>query len=386
METLLRDRTGPGSLEGEAPAAAGARLEELACGDPERDALMRWLDVGLRDGCMGQIRAEYGCVLERPETEHVVVRVADRIVSHALLTRVAVRAGGRRSALGMIGLVYTEPAFRRRGLAARCIEGAARRLAARGARLAALWSDRRDFYARLGFLPAGRERMLRIDAPRLAAAAGAGGLAGRVAAPFPADWPALEALYAARPSRVERPPGTLRSLAAAPNTRIWVCRSRGAPIAYAACGRGRDFGGVVHEWAGATPGVLACLAAAVDRSGPLLLMAGPEDEPLPAALRAAGAPETRGCFALVRLLDPLALWRDLLGDAPPLADLLRPADGGGLQLTGRAGRVPLDAASALELVLDGPSGPARAALDAAELAALETRLPWPLFVWGFDSV
>jgi hypothetical protein len=162
-----------------------------------------------------------------------------------------------------------------------------------------------------------------------------------------------------------------------------VARRTGAPVAYAALGRGDDFRGVVHEWAGETAGVLACLALLVRESGPLCLLAGPEPEPPVPALLGAGAPVERRPLGLARLLDARELWCAI---APRSLGVRFLQHGERVELCAGNATLPLSPALALELFFG--SGPAAlgGALEPLVREALASALPWPLYVWGFDSV
>jgi GNAT superfamily N-acetyltransferase len=372
----------PDGARGRAPARAAALRRPRP---DEHRALLDWLDDGLRSGRRGRLLGEYPTALEPgARARHFVAWVDERPASHALVRIAHVTARGRTLPLGMIGLVYTDPAFRGHGLAGRCIEACVRHLVHCGVPLAALWSERHSFYARLGFHPAGHERLFQVG--RACAAQARLHLPGpwRVEPPGAADWAALEALYAAKPAHVLRRPGELARLARCPDSRLVLARSGARPVAYAALGRGDDFGGVVHEWAGEGGGVVACLAELLGGREELLLLAGPhEEEPL-ACLSRAGAAVHRGCFALLRLLDAPRLWRALTWDEPSLAGARLSADADGLLLEAGGRRARLDAAGALELLL-GPGCPAavRPLLGGALPGAA---LPWPLFAWGFDSI
>ncbi len=318
--------SGVDQIEAELPTAETPI--EILPAESEQGALLDWLDDGLRGGRRGRLLGEYGPALADGRAEHVVARRGAQPIAHALLRRIRARAAEVELELGMIGLVYTAPGSRGRGLAGRCVEAAAARLAERGAALAALWSDRHAFYGRLGFHPAGLERQYDLGPELCARAARGFGVPGPVSAPGPDDWPALERLYAAKPSRAVRAPGYLRGLASGPDCRVRVCRRAGTPVAYAALGRGDDFAGFVHEWAGEAAAVLACLSELCAGRPGLTWLTGPVDEPPAPQLRSAGANFRDGCFALVRVLDAVAIAR----------------------AEARAGR------------------------------------PWPVFVWGFDSI
>lgn len=211
--------------------------------------------------------------------------------------------------VGMIGLVYTDPAARGQGLAGRCIESCCEALEHQGAVVALLWSDKPAFYARLGFHPFGEEKRWIVDAAvchiaRQSLGQGAVSPALEMDTPRSSDWAEMEDLYASKTFRVDRQPGELERLAAAPDTFCVVARSEGRVRAYAALGRGDDFQGVVHEWAGSNEDVLACVEVLCGECGPLFVQAGPESGAMATAVELAGARCTSDSFALARILDP----------------------------------------------------------------------------------
>ncbi len=286
----------------------------------ERTRLLEFLDDGLRRGERGRLEAEYPVSLQpRDLRGHRVVFAGRRPVAHAMLHALEVCARGSRLRVGLIGGVYTAPEWRGRGLAQRCLAACIAEGEARELPILMLWSELHAFYARLGFAPAGDERRIALSRAALERACSAeraqaapphgGGGALAIAAAQASDFNVLEALYAEKPVHVARGSGALARLARAPEVRLRVARRRGAPIAYAACGRGDDMRGVVHEWAGEAEGVLACVAELQRDCGARLLLASPEPEPAVDHLLAAGALSTATPLALVRIADPQAFAR-----------------------------------------------------------------------------
>src|SRR5690606_26828812 len=104
------------------PAPAGGAA--IGAAEPGlRAALLDWLDDGLRAGRRGQLLAEHPLALA-PERigDSVVARCSGRLAAHALGRLVSARLPGRDELpVGLVGLVYTEPAFRGRGLARACV-------------------------------------------------------------------------------------------------------------------------------------------------------------------------------------------------------------------------------------------------------------------------
>jgi predicted N-acetyltransferase YhbS len=368
---------------------ANAALAQRAASAPapraplpeERARVLDWLDRGLRSGA-GVLAAEYPLALgPRARAVQRVIFAGEQPAAHALLQAVEVLARGRALRIGLIGSVYSDPAFRGRGFASDCVQACLAEARAQGLPLVLLWSDLAEFYARLGFVPAARDALLEVDAALLARVPA--GEPCRAGAPEPADFAVLEALYAAKPVRVHRPAGALARLAAAPATELVVARRSEDPIAYAALGRGDDFRGVVHEWAGDAAGVLACLAALVRRAGPLRLLAGPEPEPPVPALSGAGARVERRPLGLASLLDARELWCAI---APRALGVRFLQNGERIELCVGGQLLPLAPATALELFFGAGARVLADALPPLVREALASALPWPLYVWGFDSV
>jgi len=369
-----------------ASSAPASLLSEL--GPPEkaeggrRVRLVAWLDGGMRRGEPGRLEREYPLSMGESRG-HRCVFAGESPVAHAMLHPVRAVARDRELGIGMIGNVYTEPTWRRLGLAGSCIEACLAEARSLGLPLAMLWSDAWDFYRRLGFVPAGRETQLRLD-PAVLRRAWTSRDTISVGPPRPGEWSDLEALYAGKPQHARRRPGDLERLAAAPGTRLRVARVAGRVAGYAAAGRGDDFQGVVHEWAGETDAVITCLHHLHGEAGVETILCGPEDEPLTARLRETGAAAHDGCFGLIRLLDAGALWSAI---APKATDLVFIQEGERVAIEHGRARTELSPEAALDLLFGhGPEGPSGAALPVRIQRRLAPILPWPLYLWGFDSI
>ena len=366
------------------PQTRGIRAEE-------QEALVAWLDDGLRRGQRGRLEAEYPVSLGTAGLAgHRIVCEGERFASHAMSWNITLCARGSQLPAGLIGLVYTDPDFRGRGNAQACVRACLEDLRASGAWIAALWSDLPEFYARLGFRPAGREIFLGVDPEAcLEALTGLGVLPGVVTTgpPRPEDFEALETLYGAHPVRAVRDPGALAQYAACAETDFLVARLAGRPVAYAALGRGDDFRGIIHDWAGSAEGVLACLEALARPRGGAAWLIGPEPHPAAAALRALGARLHTESFALLQLLDAGRLWQRVVRDHPDLATTALRQVEEGFAIRGALGEAALTAEEALGLLFnDPPAAALEGALSPAQCGALPDVLPWPLYLWGFDSI
>ncbi len=366
------------SADGSRSALDGPR----AIAAHERARLVDWLDDGLRRGEHGRLEAEYPLSMAAERCQgHRAIWSDGAPVAHAMLHGAAVRARGVTLPVGLIGNVFTAPEQRGRGLAKRCIEACLAEARSRGYPLAMLWSDQGALYERLGFQPCGVERRISLAGPALESAAALLGSAGRTVAievsrPQASELPSLERLYAEKPVHVVRACGDLARLAAAPSTTLLTARRDGAAIAYAAAGRGDDLQGVVHEWAGDTDGALACVVALAREHAAALLLASAEPEDLPERLISLGAHVVLAPVGLARLLDAQKLWRTLHPHGSRLS--FRKRGEYALLAAGRV-RERLPLSLALELFFGSALGETKARPALPEL-------PWPLYLWGFDSI
>jgi predicted N-acetyltransferase YhbS len=315
---LRRDCAMSAELRADAASARAAVSPPRRIRAHERSRLVAWLDDGLRRGQRGRLEAEYPLSLTpRDLRGHRAAFAGARPVAHAMLHVTDVCGPSRRARIGLIGNVYTDPAWRGRSLAAGCVEACVQEARARECSLALLWSELVDYYGKLGFGAVGRERRIALAGGTLACAAALAPRAepaAAVGAAAAADFAHLEALYARKPVRAVRPPGALAKLARAPEVALRVARRGREPIAYAACGRGDDMRGVVHEWAGDASGVLACVASLQRDAGAHLMLASSQPEPAAERLVAAGARVEATALGLARVLDAGAAEASRLDD------------------------------------------------------------------------
>lgn len=371
-------------------------FKEHEVAEDERPLLLEWLNTGLRSGRSRRLEAEFPTALssdgESPATDqHVLLKDANgRFVSHALIHTLQVTALDKTISLGMIGMVYTDPAYREMGAASKTLAAATARLKNQGTSLAILWSDLDGFYQRNGFYRAGVENFYLLNPTlcRSARSETAGDLTVRDA--LPNDWPDLETFYANKPSRALRTPGSLRRLASAPECKTVVATLNGSAVAYASIGRGDDLGGVVHEWGGSEEGLAECLHQLSQTHGELTLLEGPVHERATRLLRMKGARPHPGTFGLMRILDADTLWKDLCTDDETLNTMRLEADldhANTFLFKTKEREFVLSHQSALSLLF-GPGLPRTLSLGLAqaEREAIGRRLPWPLFIWGFDSI
>lgn len=235
------------------------------------------------------------------------------ILSHAAWRPLELRAGARRIKAAGIGLVTTAERARRRGLAGRVISSCLAAACEQGCELAVLFATPSALYTRAGFVPAGRERVVRLDPEpgRLGAGIRRGGAD---------DAARLLPLLERHLLRVSRTAAEFAALLEIPNTCLYIAEYGDRPAAYCVVGKGRDLPGVVHEWAGVPEAVESLLHAVASLRSESLAVIGPEAVAPPVSGKSGV-----GALAMFRVLRPESLGGadavDLLGDAETPARL-----------------------------------------------------------------
>ena len=225
---------------------------------PERDAVLDLLADWLDD------RAFFARYFGHDPTFRddlcFVAADAGRIVSTLQVFRKRVRVDGATLAVGGVGNVYTDPAYRGSGLASALLEHALTAMRQHGFDASLLFASRLDFYARFGWRS--HLRYLSYLEP------GAPGVpASTTAEAFdPArDLEAVMAVYAAHGAAI--PGATVRDsaywsgqlrYAGNPDERFVVARRAGELVAYARATTLYDFNAIIEH--GCVPGAESLLA------------------------------------------------------------------------------------------------------------------------------
>lgn len=214
-----------------------------------------------------------------------------------------------------IGGVYTEPEFQGQGTASslvkKCVEDAARE----GAALAFLWSDKHEFYEKLGFHLVGRQWTIEFEpsqAPLLRTRGEQRGLSRGDVHVIEGDL-SDQFLLESRTLLSELPLGISRTPEEhAMYLRSGACRAIGAwvgkdLVAYFLMGKGKDLQGYVHEWAGEEAALHHLAAQCLETFGHSFRLLSPQFMPDEVnwiyALDEIGVPMRAEYMGLVKLLD-----------------------------------------------------------------------------------
>ena len=186
--------------------------------------------------------------------------IEGELCSHTTYRRVDLHTSRGHIRATLVGDVATAPEHRGDRLASRILQEIATEEQAAGQDCLMLWSDLWDFYARLGFAPAGIQGevqlhlCLSMDSPDVRRAC-------------ISDVVALADLHAQKPWRVERNLEEFALLLSVPKLDCMVLERDGRVRAYACHGKGMDLQGWWHELGGSDRELQVLIPAAMTQLG-----------------------------------------------------------------------------------------------------------------------
>ena len=357
--------------------------------------------VGLISSALGYNKDEPGVARDFPQlyqpsnSGHLWVYSDEKgVAAHAGFYPAVMNVEGQGLPVAGIGGVFTRGEKQGQGLATKLVEKCAREAKRGGAALAFLWSDKHEFYRKLGFHLVGRQWTLKLEpahAPKLSELGEKLGIPAsalkitdeNVDEDFLRQSRGFLETYPLGIARSEEEHALYLRSGSCRVISAWVGRQLAA---YFVIGKGRDLQGYIHEWGGAE-GALHHLAARclTDFGRELFLLSPqfmPEEVPWIYALDGLGVPTTAEYLALVKLLDFDKLkklthsYMRQLGLKPD--DLRITEHDGEYELVWRGGEPIVRDEAGLMRLLFGPELP-----DSQELQAF---LPMRLWYWGMDSV
>jgi GNAT superfamily N-acetyltransferase len=336
------------------------------------------LNAVLRPGQPPTIREEYPLAFREENMVNSRVVVEDgRVLSHVVFLPIDVHVDGVHIRIGLIGSVATHPEARGRGLATACLAACERGVREAGCSVAVLWADDDAFYVKQGYVRAGREDLFMIPARLLRRRNDRSG----VRPAENGDAVALSDLHQTLRSRTIRTPHDWRELLKIPRMRTLVYERDRHIVAYSCCGKGADFEGVVHEWAGPTEEALDLVLEQALRAEreEIVLLSPPYTGRIRRILRERGLPAHRGALGMMKVVDDR-------GFAEALNRFFEPGTGpageveyleeGRYRFTTSSGTREIDAS---ELLLQAFGS------DQTEDNVVPG-LPLPLYLRGLDSV
>jgi N-acetylglutamate synthase-like GNAT family acetyltransferase len=221
--------------------------------EPERVSLARTLDSWIRPGATISLQREIPSIFEANNGTHIFLKDQLGILGHAATLPVEVDVYDQRFPLTLISMVGIRPDRRGEGWGRKVIEAC--EAVAKPPFL--LWSDKVQFYAKLGFEPFGAEKLV-ILSPYLSNLSSPlsqtmGQKLHRIREATDSDIPGLELLHAGNKSFCRRSREQWKACLRIPKAHVFLLMSQkegGRPLAFAAMGKGLDFPETIHDLGG----------------------------------------------------------------------------------------------------------------------------------------
>ena len=280
----------------------------------------------LTEACTGKTITldQWRWLFERNPGGKGVFRLGDhdgRLAGQYVILRQRMMIDGRETPGAQSLETMTHPDYRRYGLATQAMEDAQRKMAADGHHIGLLTTRIQDFYRKLGWESAGRERCFTLDRGNIGVLGDEGDL--EVTENWYALASTLNDLHLREPVTSLRDPVAFRLLMERKARRVFVGLRNGETVAYVAV-RGTS----VIEYAGGLDDVRAALrsvfahlddpeVATSERPAgrratiEMQVMTPDAEEGLPGFLMAGGIPRSLSHPGMIRVLDPGGLFEAL---------------------------------------------------------------------------
>jgi GNAT superfamily N-acetyltransferase len=343
----------------------------------------------------GSVARDFPLFYNSKNTKHLwAAFAAGKLAAHAGYFPTVMRVENLPVPVAGIGGVYTETEFQGQGTATKLIEKCAEEAKRNGAALAFLWSDKHDFYAKLGFYLTARQWTVTLepkDIPALRARGEKGGLKGSSLTFFeggedPDFQKQSYALLEAYPIGIARSPEEHSAYMGSGSGHVISAWAGKELAAYFVIGKGKDLTACIHEWAGDEAALHFLAAHCLELAGGPLFLFSPQFMPDEVnwiyALNEMGIPMRPEYMSLVKLLDfekVKRLAHDYLAKAGvPAGDLvLSEGDGKYTVQWKDTTRLEFTEAQLLRFLF-GPELPTN--------QELRKYFPMRLWYWGMDSV
>lgn len=228
----------------------------------EHSALLR-IDPKTEEYLEGRLRGEFDS--NKPAQIFYVEESGVLKAGLAVLVRELEVNPGRWAKLAFVGSVITAPQYREHGLQRDLFEVLENAAQLAGIDLICLWSNQLKFYQKLGYELGGLQAtwMLR-PSTQLSKDSIQVKFGSTHEIPFQEDF---YASFQKKSHCVKRSLEEMEELWKIPQMKV-ACTEQ----AYALMGKGEDFQGICHEWAGPAPEVLACMDELKRQAGQLMVL------------------------------------------------------------------------------------------------------------------
>lgn len=348
--------------------------------------ILSFLNKELRPSVNWTIADEYPLAFNESNRQNLkIIKENGQILSHALVRYQLIKTPIGIFKVAGIGSVVTHPDHRGKGLSTKIIQSCLDDAKKQGCDFTILWTDRFDFYRRLGFELAGSEIALvmqneiELENPGL-----------RFLTSSQADPQALLRLYGQHRVGVVRTIRDVQDYLKIPNTIVHTAWSVNNELeAYAIEGKGADLAGYIHEWGGSVSKLLPLLAyARKQKQQPLTLICPKHSENLIRRVKAVGAVYNEGYLGMIKVNQFSTIFNKIHRFARTMGIYnieILPMDDGYFLRIGEQGFRTSSEVDMIQLIF-GPFDIRTITDDPKTIEVYEQVLPIPMWFWGWDSV
>lgn len=313
----------------------------------------------------------------------------NELLAHAGFFIAKMKLEGAELPVAGIGGVCTLPKAQGQGHASELVEECLKQAKAKGAALAFLWTDKHDFYRKLGFELVGRQWC--IEMARNALEKLAGHFENQqIGLTLSTDTKGkfLEQslrLLSSQALGIIRSSEEHEALLDSHSCKVYSAWRGSELKAYLAVGKGKDLSGYIHEWAGSETELLWLLSESVKISGAKFLLSPQfmrNEESWIYALEELGFPMTAQYMGMVKILDLKPVLKVLAGFLTTIG--LKPGDlsireeKGAYEISWQNSWKETQTEAGLLRFLFGPDPPSQKELSGV--------LPMRVWYWGMDSI
>ena len=354
----------------------------------EYPKVLSFLDENLRSDVKWSISDEYPTAIN-PKNQHNIRIITDEenVLSHAVWRPLLVQTKMGLYKVAMIGSVVTNETHRNQGLSRKIIEDCVTQAEAHGCDFAILWTDKYDFYRKLGFELAGTEYCGSVDRELQNAQEGLRIVEGAQIAPE-----ALLKVYQKHTVHSLRNLEEIRSYLQIPNSRIYTAWSANNTLeAYAVEGKGKDLDAHIHEWGGNVKAIFTLINHIRTKQNRNIQIMIPEHSSnLRTHLEEQGVPCHKGFLGMIKLLNHSTLFSKVLRHARAGLnhhDFHLHKNGDEFHFGVNGKNFTTDKEVDIAHLIFGPLKPSEIyGFDKATAQILDQIFPLPMWIWGWDSI
>lgn len=349
--------------------------------------IVSFLDKSLREGLNWSISSEYPTAITPANLSNMhIITENEALVSHAVCKPLVIKSPTLIYKVAAIGSVVTAEEFRGQGHSTKVLESCLASAQKQNCDIAILWTDKYDFYRRLGFELAGTEISVVFENEFEAPLKNITFLTSTKVAPE-----AILRLYNQHTVGSVRMGEDLRKFLNIPNTVLHTAwGDNNTLLAYAVEGKGADLQGYVHEWGGSVEAILSLLSHVRKTKGKPFTMIIPRHSiNLLGRLRKMPVVTSEGFLGMIKLVDHEKFFAKVKKAAASvgLGNLILEKSGDGFTIGVGEAAAYIPSEQDMVRVLFGPFEVQDCTYVPEQLAkTLSNVFPMNLWIWGWDSI